>query len=531
MSYCPSGLFDFLANGTGGNIERRELRLLPFTTLRRSLGAIMLRLRETDDPGTVQVSDSVRVHLSDWLTAPVPFDQRLFEWAYALGDPARIEAQWGADIQRLHDAALDAVHELLQIENPARVEIREMVRRLSRDGRSWRIYCHPRARVHFESIGEEVGVSAESFLHSAIDYGQAAPFDVLLKCGPLRARGWGSAPDALLSAPRFRTLVQFVWAGSADEDGFGRDPVANASGALAGNPHVSNSARWWTRHVIQIGAPHPSVTEPDVDIDELRVFHQFNSGASLRPAVLLDLGDNHGVLLPPNAQVPSLDPTAGEDDSAVGFRIPGETLVRGMFLIRAQLGELDLGGVKAADGVYSRIWKQRLNDALLADSSGLTLRLKTAGLNLQHLSSSLRRWCKAPTTVIHAPQQKRHFEILIGVLGVDHERLISAGRRQLPWWQYAWSEIAHSRGEAIADGTQKQEITYDELLHLLTDALPELCGYAQALQSFRYVIPNGRSLCGVVNFHLVKAIEDGFRVPDYALKEITELDAVEQWRA
>jgi len=52
------------------------------------------------------------------------------------------------------------------------------------------------------------------------------PFEVLIKMGPLRSKGWGSAPDAIVSAPRFGTLVQIVWAGCADEDDFGYDPVA-----------------------------------------------------------------------------------------------------------------------------------------------------------------------------------------------------------------------------------------------------------------------------------------------------------------
>jgi hypothetical protein len=269
----------------------------------------------------------------------------------------------------------------------------------------------------------------------------------------------------------------------------------------------------------------------DADFDELKIFHQISRGASLRRAVLLDVGDDHGVLLPPNAQVPSFNPDADGDELPFGFRVPGETLASGMFLIRAQLGELDLGGAQAADGYYSRVWKQKLKEALRANASDLTRRLHAAGLHLQHLTDRARRWCKAPTTVIHAPQQKKHFEILIGVLGVDHDPSSSASVRRRPWWQYAWSEIAHSRGEAIVEGTQKQEIKYDELFGLLKEVLPELTAEAPAGHSFRYALPDGRALRGVVHFYPVRSIEDGFLVPDYALKEITELDSVEQWRA
>jgi len=44
--------------------------------------------------------------------------------------------------------------------------------------------------------------------------------------GPLRSKGWGSAPDAILSAPRFARLIQIVWSGCGDEEDFGYDPVA-----------------------------------------------------------------------------------------------------------------------------------------------------------------------------------------------------------------------------------------------------------------------------------------------------------------
>ena len=81
------------------------------------------------------------------------------------------------------------------------------------------------------------------------------------------------------------------------------------------------------------------------------------------------------------------------------------------------------------------------------------------------------------------------------------------------------------------DGTQKQEIKYEELFALLKEVLPELKAEASAGTSYRYLLPMGRSLRGVVHFYPVRSIEDGFLVPDYALKEMTELDSVEQWRA
>ncbi|MGD9932848.1 MAG: hypothetical protein AB7T37_03935 [Dehalococcoidia bacterium] len=531
MSSGPSELFDFLAAGSGGSIERYELHLPAFTDLRRSLGAIVSRLRETEDSDAIEASDAIRIHLSEWLTAPVPFDQRLFDWSAALGEPGLIETRWGSDIRKAHDVAIDAARELLQAANPARVGLRDVLLRLSKEGRPWRIFCHRRVRGHFESLGHEIEFSSETFLHSVADYRDTSPFEVLLKCGPLRSRGWGSAPDALLTAPRFRTLTQFVWAGSVDEDGFGLDPVAGAS---SGSPETltgtSSTARW-TRRTIAVGDTSARVSGPEPALDELTYFQQISRDTSLlRSAVLIDVGDDCGVLLPPNAKEPSFNPQEEGDESPFDFRVPGETLAVGMFLIRGQLGDLDFGGVQATDGHYSRVWKQKLAGALSSNTPDLIRRLRDAGLNLQHLAGDARRWRKPPTNVIHAPQQKKHFEILVRVLGIDHEPGTPASVRRRPWWQYAWHEIARSRGEAIMEGTQKQEIKYEELFTLLGDVLPELKAEAPTGTRFRYAIPPGRSLSGVVHFYPVRFIEAGFRVPEYALRELIELDTVEQWR-
>ena len=530
MSTSPSDVFDFLAGGSGCVVERYELHLPAFADLRRSLGTIVLRLQETEDADAIEASDSIRIQLSEWLTVPVPFDQRLIEWSIALGTSAHIETRWGADIRKAHDTALDAAKELLQTENPARTGLREALLKLAKDGRVPRIFCHRRVREHFESLGGGISLSPETFLHSVVDYRETDPFDVLLKCGPLRSRGWGAAPDALITAPRFRTLTQFVWAGSADEEGFGLDPVAGVSTAVSATAAGGASAVHWTRRTIPTGDMSGAAAQA-VEFDELKIFHQMSKGASLRRAVLVDVGEDHGILFPPNAQVPSFDPDADRHEPPFGFRVPGETLAPGMLLIRAQLGDLDLGGVQAADGHYSRVWKQKLTEALRTNAIDLIKRLRAAGLNLQHLAGRARRWCKAPTTVIHAPQQKKHFEILIGALGIEHDADAPASVRRRPWWQYAWGEIARSRGEAIVDGTQKQEIKYEELFALLKEVLPELKAEASAGTSYRYLLPVGRSLRGVVHFYPVRSIEDGFLVPDYALKEMTELDSVEQWRA
>ena len=53
-------------------------------------------------------------------------------------------------------------------------------------------------------------------------------------------------------------------------------------------------------------------------------------------------------------------------DEPIGYRLPGETLAEGMFLIWPLLGAADLGALRAGEGRYSRIWKERLREEVQA---------------------------------------------------------------------------------------------------------------------------------------------------------------------
>jgi hypothetical protein len=347
--------------------------------------------------------------------------------------------------------------------------------------------------------------------------------------GPLRSRGWGSAPDAILSAPRFGTLIQVVWTGSADEDGFGYDPVTPQSEPVRGATRRVSGSIEWTRRTVTVSEEATPLQTVFPEFDELATFDAFGRGPASRRATLVEIDDDHGILFPPNSQVPSFDPNA-VGEPAIALRVPGETLSAGMFVMWALLGDADLGGLQATDGNFSRIWKQRLRDELRRDTAGLVQRLRAAGIELQHLASRARRWWRPPSTVIHAPQQRRHFEALITVLGIDHDSPPAAHTHRRPWWQYAWNEIAHSRGEAIQTGMQEHEIIYEELFAFLGTLQSDLISRAASATTFQIEIPEGRSLRGTVRFYAVRSIEEGFCVPDHALRTICDLDSVEQWR-
>jgi hypothetical protein len=340
-----------------------------------------------------------------------------------------------------------------------------------------------------------------------------------------------------MSAPRFGTLAQVVWAGCADEEDFGYDPVAPPS-ANTGSPRTSKTDEdeiyragvRWTRTIVRRGNSSET-SDGESDIDELVLFRQLSHASEMRHATLVQIDDEDGILFPPHSKIPTFDSARDAGDS-IAYRLAGETLTEGMFLIWPVLGELDLGGVHAGEGHYSRVWKERLREKFKYTPNDLLRQLRDGGIDLRNLRSCVRQWCKPPSTVIHAPQQRTHFEILIKVLGIQHDSGAANSRAlHRPWWEYAWSEIGHTRGQAIQSGLQEHEITDEQLFVILQDLLPELRNCAKTQDFFQIEIPADQPLQGVVRFYKVRSIEEGFLVPDTILKVVCDLDTIEQWRA
>src|SRR5262249_31664734 len=159
-----------------------------------------------------------------------------------------------------------------------------------------------------------------------------------------------------------------------------------------------------------------------------------------RPATLIQIDADHGIFYPPHSQVLSFDPAPGAQEPLT-HRLPGETLVDGMFIVQHILEDVQHGGLQAEHGYYSQIWKACLVEELRRDAQGIVTRLRQAGLDLVHLRAALINWSKPPTTVIHAPQQWKHFEMLVRVLGVNFETGHVSGQERDRGWQHAWNEI------------------------------------------------------------------------------------------
>ena len=266
-----------------------------------------------------------------------------------------------------------------------------------------------------------------------------------------------------------------------------------------------------------------------VDEDEFQLFSTLYDKRDKQNAIMVQLMGGYGILYAPHSQVLSFDPTPEEQEPLMQ-RLPGETLSEGMFIIKPLLDDVDLGGVQAKHGYYSKIWKNRLAEELSNNKNGLVRRLRNAGLNLINLRTAVYRWVDPPSTVIHAPQLIGHFKILIDVLAVDFGIKDDNKRGKIQGWQYAWNEIRSSRGEAIQAGVNEQELIEEELMSIINSNLDDIRQKASTENIFKFQIPSGNSLQGNTIFLKVYAIETGFKAPYEEFKKLFELSEFEQWR-
>jgi hypothetical protein len=535
MPGTVSEIFDFLDTHPSLSTERHEVSMAAFGVLRRNVRLIVVSLREEGDHEACEISDRLRNSLSEWLTVPVRFDGAILAALQTIGCPNEVEARWGRDVRIAFDSALRAAHDVQLMENPVRERIRAVIRELDATNRTFKIYCHRTSRACFESLfmlPEEGLLGDATFLHSVRDYRDSNPFDTLIKIGPLRSWGWSSAPDAIKAAPRFGTLVQIVWAGCADEPGFGYDPVAPPANdtAVSATDGTLGTRISWTPRITRFGNDTGATNGYDHEEDEFQIFARLNQPGQKRRAALVRIHDEQGILYPPRSRILSFDP-ALDSSVPVGHRFPGETLLPGMFIIVPQYDDLDMGSSQCRAGTFSSVWKERLSKRYQSDPGELVEKLNGGGIRLLNLHASVGRWCRTSSGVLPAPGDRRHFQILVQVLGVESDAGDSAGYEGGAWWQSAWNEIRHARGEAIQTGRQEHQIIDEELLEILNALLPAIRCEAAKKEAFQCPIPANRGLRGAFSFYKILSVEDGFLAPDLELNVIRELNTINQWRA
>ena len=536
MTTRPSAtsIFRSLEANRAPVFERLEFATSAFSTIRRNLRYVILSLADTGNADALELCRDLRSMLSRWLTTPVPFDAATFEPLYSFGDLAEWRAKWGVAVSSSYAEALAATERAILEPSPLRLELGQLLANADDAHLRVMIACHRRAVSSFLSLvadeSTSAGAGALRFIHSASDYRDAAPFDTLIKVGPLRTRGWGAAPGAIRSAPRYSCLKQFVWSGCADEPDFGTDPILAASINPIGQDVAILGAIQW--NVVRREATSKAWDERhSPDEDDLRLVDRVGHERASHDATLLHVGPDEGILYPPHALVVSYDPSA-HTGHHVAVRIPGETLIEGIYIVLPRLEEVDLGGAHAGEGHLSRLWKDVLRRRYHADARDLAIKLRDAGIRLQSIDQCIKHWCKPTTTVITAPQKMVHFKALIEVLQVVFPEPPQAARVASPkGWERAWLEVRRSRGEAIQHGLQAHDIISQSLIDLLNREATGLLATHASEDFFEVSLQDDMELNGVLRFFRVREIEYGFKVPDNQLRLIVDLDTVEQWRA
>jgi hypothetical protein len=528
-----SRLFDFLAQNELYSIEKHEIFSTQFSVLRRSLRLMISLLREDGDEEGCLLSDRLRTLLSRWLTTPVEFDDSILESLEAIGLGAGFETRWGRKIGTAYGTACTAAQKLVGASNPLRNRLEDIIEELQREGVELRIYCHRSALSEFQSlhgVADILGTENEIFLHTPREYRESKTFDVLVKIGPLRSRGWGAVPDAVLTAPRFKRMVHIVWAGCQNEPDFGYDPVnvsLETEGAAGSKTTEANYSMTWKTTTTQAG-DDPAETELAADEDDFRILSELGRAVDMRRCVLVEFGDRQAVLYPPRAEVLSFDPAAAADHF-IDLRLPIDGLSEGMFVIDVIFHESGTDGLPAEDGKYSRIWKQYLIDKMLFDAD-FAAKLRADGIDLIHLEQSLTHWSKSATSVVHAPQGRKHFEILIRNLDIDYSKHTSDFSKKIPWIMAAWHEVTKSRGAAIQTGMNEQRAADDLVIEIIKSRLDEIIKQAVSKDNFHLTVSSGDDLPGIIAFHKIVAIEEGFLAPEGNLRTISDLEDIEQWR-
>lgn len=534
MPVTASAFFEFLGQNASRRIERREVNVAAFATLRRNFRAMQTILSDGVYNGGREISDQLRTILMEWLTAPVRFDDAMFSSLCEMGLPESIGKRWGDDFRRCHLAACAAARELAEIESPMRLTLAVEILELYSLKSEFRIYCHKKSRKHFESLCDEYDLPefpAAVFLHSLNDYRKAELFETLIKIGPLRPWGWGAVPDAVLTAPRFNTLIQIVWSGCADENGFGYDPVFDMQSSLpgAGNTdgtenHVIDRGQKWT---LKTSRPLANGFEHFNPVD----FDEFDNSAKVKcleepqPVLMVELEGEQGILLSRKERVLTVDTKSWE----IGYK-KSEDLSEEDTLLVIPFVEADRTfDMRAENGYFSHIWKEKLRIRQQQDITTLENSLRDAGLFLINLRQCIDLWCNSPHTVIHAPREMKHFKILIEVLGIDFAPDDRARAKNIPWWKFAWDEISRSRGKAIRSATLGQQAIDDQLPKVLNDLKDEVMRHEEET-IFQLNIPCGSAIGGILRFYRIIDIEDGFMAPRDECGLLCDLEGLDRWR-
>lgn len=439
-----------------------------------------------------------------------------------LNDKERTKNRWGSDVANYSVQLERAIRLLNKTGSPL---LSELVAAASLEIKNFgvgkiKIWCHRNECELFIELFEKnnIEISGQNFICSLSEYRAVEFFEVLIRIGPLRSQGWSKTPKVIMSAPRYKKLLQFVWDTAPDESEFFNDIVFTDADYL----------NIFTKHetTVVCHVELDDITDTGIgegigeDVDDF-VF------ISSRPinikrdtdCVLIEFSEEMGVLLAPRSRqflfTRNLNNGAFIYTSAQAVEPAGYLLLHDV--------EADLGSNRLNySGKLAQLWKQSLSEMLGSQYQYLMMKMKLSGIDLENLDSAARRWVQTDEEGIGGPQSRRHFQILI-------EQVLPncLGKYK---WRRAWEEIKDSRVKAIQDGKLENVLINEQLREALQNDIDVILNLSKDGSFFSHPVNPDSGLTGVVKFYPIHGVSSGFKSSNEKLGIISRILDLELFR-
>lgn len=495
-----------------------------FSAIRHHMRILHSLLYQPDsDPYVNESALMLRFEMQKWLTSPLIPDIGLFSRC-GLADAAQIHRKWGEHAAQTVELLKDLVTCYAEEGSVLNAEFVRLFK-CEYEKNKVRIWCQPNERDLFRELLEgQVDLNDGRFVSTLAEYRKIPPADALIRFGPLRIRGFGSAPEALITSPSYRRLVRFVWAGLADEEGFADDPVLPTYNYLASLCSVRTTVSENPGTVI---VPPAAEQVDDLVFLDKKTY----TGKAMHRCMLVEFPAEYGVLLRPGSRLLVLSPHR-TDIEAIGYRQINEVEAGDYLLIHdadADLGEVSVDASKAP---LAALWKKALADAWKRRPIICLQKMQQAGIDLQDVYRAAHKWKESNGTVISAPRSKRHFEALLTkVLDPDLIPPMVFDGGTVPGWRRAWREVEASRVNAIQHGAVEHAIVNEQLTAELRRELSDIRSMLSLVDVYPHRLEPESGLTGSVLFKPVISISPDFAAPVEMLEKSLKLAIAESYRA
>ncbi len=379
-----------------------------------------------------------------------------------------------------------------------------------------KIWCHKKEQEIYQDLFLKCGIylTDNNFISSLAEYRNVDVFEVLIRVGPLRSNGWSKLPQVIISSPKFIKLLQFSWADSLNEDGFGLDPVLSNIDYLQKFESHETVVKNYVDFKESVEDDTNEVVDDFVFLNERPVRVQKEISC-----FLIEFPGDKGVMLTRGShQLVFINGDAG----TISYK-DAEEIESGDFLILHDI-EIDLGHdvLNVEGGKLAVLWKKELAELYKWKPGFLKRKMKEAGINLRDLDRAANKWIQYDGGVICGPQSKIDFKFLIdsvltGVLGKYT-------------WKDAWNEIEKSRVHAIQDGKIESAIVNEQLTSELNTDISQIKELCSSGEIFRRGVKQSSGLSGTVRFYPVTSVSAGFNAPNKKIGEICRTILFECYR-